>query len=185
MLYDKCSRGTVLRFRPLACGRRPFCGARRKLPGAISAALETGLATTHALQPQVALGAERIHGINHLGFWNIDIDAAQGPASRRSLSIGNCVLYRDLLDDSDSGGRVLFPPCGLAQRKSFCGGTRSADASVRRACVKLSRTIHLAHAAEERIGQQEETGSLPAEISQEISKRIGGGEGSRTPVRKR
>jgi hypothetical protein len=82
-----------------------------------------------------------------IAFGTSDIGVAQGNASGRACCVGTCLLHRDLLDYSDSRGRALLFPRGLAEGNSISCGTHTPDPSVFCACGKLPRTIYLERVA--------------------------------------
>src|ERR1700722_6697322 len=116
--------------------------------------METGLAAVDALQPENALGTERIHGVDDHCLWHTDAIAAHGTASRRPCGPGACWFHRDLLDYADSCGRTLLFPRGLAQGNSICRGTCAADASVLRTRRKLPGARRLAHVVANPIAEE-------------------------------
>src|ERR1039457_2063526 len=121
-----------------------LCAPVCQLSGTLSTWLETGFAEPDALQPQDALGAERIHRVDHRRFRHTHLAAACRTPPGRPRGPGPCLLYRDLLDYPDSRGRVLFLPRGLAQRAGICRGPYPPDTSVFFPRRKLRRAIHLA-----------------------------------------
>src|ERR1700730_9426777 len=124
-----------------------FCDPDRQLPGTVPTGVETGLAAIDAVQPETALGTERILSAADHCFWHLDLGAAHRTAARRPCGLGACLLYRDLLDDEDSCGRVLLFARGLAQGKGICHRTCPTDPSVFTACRQLPWVIRLARMA--------------------------------------
>src|ERR1700730_11770546 len=100
-----------------------FCDPDRQLPGTVPTGVETGLAAIDAVQPEAALGTERIHSADDHCIWHLDLGAAHRTAARRPCSPGARLLFRDLLDCEDSCGRDLLHARGLAQRNGICHRT--------------------------------------------------------------
>jgi hypothetical protein len=105
-----------------------------QLPSTIPTGVETGLAAIDNVQPETALGTERIHSADDHCFWQLDLGAAHRTAARRPSGLGACLLYRDLLDYEDSCGRALLFARGLAPGDGICRRTRPTDPSVFSAC---------------------------------------------------
>src|ERR1700736_1970908 len=131
MPYDKLTRRTMLRSRPLAGRCRSLRNSAGPLSGGVTLALETGPGTTHALQSQIAVGAGWIHRVDDHCVRHTHARVASGNASRRPGCDGIGLLYRKLLDGTHYRRRVLFFPRGLAPGKAVCSWSFSSDVPVR------------------------------------------------------
>ena len=109
--------------------------------------MEKGFAATHAFQPQAAVGAKRIHSLDHCGIRHLDSPATPGTSPRRSGGVGTCWLYRDLLVLANPGRCLLFFALGLAEGTDVRGRPYSAHTSVLLTGGKLHRAVRMAHVA--------------------------------------
>src|SRR5580704_8149919 len=144
MLYDTFFGRTIFRPRPVVGRRRSFRGPDCQLSSSIPSPLEAGPGAAHALQPEVAVGAERLHGADDHRLWHTDARAARRTTPWRSGGYGAGRLYRNLLDGAHSRGCALFLPRRLAEGETVRRWTFLADLLVCGTGKQLLGTARLA-----------------------------------------
>src|ERR1039458_2806959 len=106
--YDELTCRTMVRPRPVAGWRRPLRDPDCQLSSPIPSPLEAGFGSTHAFQPEIAVGAERLHSADDRRLWHADPCAACGTAPRRPRRTRAGLLYRGGLGGTRSRRDIFF-----------------------------------------------------------------------------